>query len=245
MDCTTYLVILLGLLSFGAVRIQAQDCDLKEFQKCVSQVKDFADGYTFHIKSVSELVDSCSTKTQAVNCANDYVSRCMQRAEKEVFKVTAGGQMQLVEQLCTSGTYINRGYLENIDCWQRIANDTAYCNENFEKSQQILKDEDMIERLRLFHSCCSFDWHKKCKSKAAEVKCSPEAKAYVEQISTLMGGPVLNQLCGASFSSCFDQLYGIDVESHEIRYSKVDNSGQVINPSILVALFSITIIAFL
>ncbi|GFT59097.1 hypothetical protein TNCV_186721 [Trichonephila clavipes] len=60
MDCITYIFILFGLMSFGAVRIQAQDCDLREFQECVSQVKDFADGYTFHIKSVSELVDSCS-----------------------------------------------------------------------------------------------------------------------------------------------------------------------------------------
>ncbi|GFT59108.1 uncharacterized protein TNCV_186771 [Trichonephila clavipes] len=198
---------------FPVVTLLAENCFTGKFAFQLNLESDY--GHPTKCKRGYQIGNR--TKTQAVNCVNDYVSRCMQRAEKELFKVTTGGQTQLVEQLCTSGTYINRGYLENIGCWQRIVNDTAYCNENFEKSQKILKDEDMIERLRLFHGCCSFDWHKKCKSKAAEVKCSSEAKAYVEQISTLMGGPVLNQLCGASFSSCYDQLYGIDVESHELR----------------------------
>ncbi|CAL1294796.1 unnamed protein product, partial [Larinioides sclopetarius] len=217
----------------------AENCNMKEFQKCVSQVSDFADGYSFHIASPAELKESCDTKTTAVNCVNDFVSRCMPRSQKEVFKATTGGKLKLVEELCTAGTDINKGYLSNVDCWKRIANDTAFCNESFEKSQMILMQDDMIERLRMFHSCCGYEWHKQCKAKAAEVRCSREAKDYVEGISTLLGGQVLAQLCGTSFSNCYGQLYGIEDDNLDERYSKEEhNQGIFLYPSTLMTLLS-------
>ncbi|GBN45209.1 hypothetical protein AVEN_186087-1 [Araneus ventricosus] len=44
--------------------------------------------------------------------------------------------------------------VRNLELFVKRANDTAFCNENFEKSQMILMQDDMIERLRMFHSFC-------------------------------------------------------------------------------------------
>ncbi|KAF8767819.1 hypothetical protein HNY73_020710 [Argiope bruennichi] len=190
-----------GFLLLSIAGVRADSCNLAEFQKCVSQASDFADGYSFHITSPDEFQESCDTKTAAMDCVNDFVSRCMP------------------------------GYLSNMDCWKRIANDISHCNANFEKSQMILMQEDMKERLRMFHSCCAYEWHKQCKAKAAESSCSEEAKDYVERVSTLLGGQILAQLCGSSSSDCYGQLYGV-------------NHGAFFYPSALLTLLSFVVTSY-
>ncbi|GIY50496.1 hypothetical protein CDAR_172991 [Caerostris darwini] len=51
------LLLIIGL-SFVIDGVLAKKCDYSEFQECVSQVQDFADGYSFHITSAAELKDS-------------------------------------------------------------------------------------------------------------------------------------------------------------------------------------------
>ncbi|XP_055925808.1 uncharacterized protein LOC129957504 [Argiope bruennichi] len=220
-----------GFLLLSIAGVRADSCNLAEFQKCVSQASDFADGYSFHITSPDEFQESCDTKTAAMDCVNDFVSRCMPGTQKEVFKATTGGKLKLVEELCTPGTDFNKGYLSNMDCWKRIANDISHCNANFEKSQMILMQEDMKERLRMFHSCCAYEWHKQCKAKAAESSCSEEAKDYVERVSTLLGGQILAQLCGSSSSDCYGQLYGV-------------NHGAFFYPSAMITLLSFVLTSY-
>ncbi|KAG8172252.1 hypothetical protein JTE90_025277 [Oedothorax gibbosus] len=146
----------------------------------------------------------------------------MKREDREVFDLTAGGKSTLVQELCIEGSDINTGYLKHLDCWERISNDTQYCNDMFEKSQHMLMQDDVIERLRVFHACCNFEWHKQCKYKAAETQCLDDAKEYIEQVSTLLGGRILRTLCGTqgTYSNCYNQLYGVEAEDLDERYSK-------------------------
>ncbi|GBN31877.1 hypothetical protein AVEN_93343-1, partial [Araneus ventricosus] len=96
-----------------------------------------------------------------------------------------------------------------------------------------------------FSHFSSYEWHKQCKAKAAEVRCSREAKDYVEGVSTLLGGQVLAQLCGTSFSNCYGQLYGVEDDNLDERYSKEEyNHSTIFYPSTLMILLSFIVMSY-
>ncbi|XP_054713125.1 uncharacterized protein LOC129222624 [Uloborus diversus] len=200
----------LGLLLCTAFCLASGECDENEFQTCVSQMSDFAEGYSFQATSEALLKETCGSKMQTITCVKEFVQKCMKKGDRDVFGITTGPKLEMVEQLCTDGTKINTGYLGNIECWQKISNDTKLCNKKFEQSQNAINSDDLEDRLRIFHSCCAFDWHRKCKVRAAESKCNARASSFIDYISTLLGGKVLAKLCYESFPSCIDELYGAD-----------------------------------
>ncbi|GIY47189.1 uncharacterized protein CDAR_10631 [Caerostris darwini] len=184
------------------------------------------------------LLKSTMTKTAAVSCVDDFVFRCMNQTQKIVFEATTGGKLRLVQDLCAAGTDINKGYLANLDCWKKLENDTAYCNENFEESQKKIREDDLTGRLKIFYSCCAFEWHKNCKANAAENKCNAEAKEYLEDVSDMLGGQILSKMCSTTFGHCYGQLYGVEVER------PADNFSNTLYSSTLATLLSLVITMF-
>ncbi|GBM75315.1 hypothetical protein AVEN_126688-1 [Araneus ventricosus] len=91
----------------------------------------------------------------------------------------------------------------------------------------------------------AYEWHRQCKAKATEVRCSREAKDYVEDVSTLLGGQVLAQLCGTSFSNCYGQLYGVEDDNLDDWYRKEENNhGIFFYPSTLMTLLSLVVTSY-
>ncbi|GBM75319.1 hypothetical protein AVEN_126692-1 [Araneus ventricosus] len=85
----------------------------------------------------------------------------------------------------------------------------------------------------------AYEWHKQSKAKVVEVRCLREAKDYVEGVSTLLGGQVLLQLCGTSFCNYYGQLYGVEDDNLDDRYSKEENNhGIFFYPSTVMTLLS-------
>ncbi|KFM74190.1 hypothetical protein X975_16884, partial [Stegodyphus mimosarum] len=195
-------------------------CDLKAIQTCLATMTNLthlAEGYFLHPISKSELKENCEANKEAITCAENLISQCVSIGQQRLFDNVISGKIKLVEELCTEDSRLNTGFFNNIDCWEKIRNDTLFCNEKFEEAQRVLQDQSDL-RLKTFHSCCSFDWHRQCKMKAAQAKCNCEAAELVDYASTLLGDHTLRKLCESSYSSCYGVLYGVEVEDLDERY---------------------------
>ncbi|GFR25885.1 uncharacterized protein TNCT_340261 [Trichonephila clavata] len=178
---------------FVAAAPRCNDSDLKgcmEELKVLTNNQDLAFAQTEH-----ELSQTCGHLQDAMQCVNNFTSRCFDETQRELYRTLTSGAQQLLADLCTKGSGFRSKYLIHASCYRNLSSEYRKCADSYLTQQETAKKEDMPVKDKLRKSCCLFDGYKECTRVAVLHKCSPEAADLGEQIVTKAGGPLVQTHC--------------------------------------------------
>lgn len=218
------MLLVVGFVLIMTGSIQARECNYDEFGVCMRDVIGL-EGNDFSIINEEQMKEVCNSKRQTIRCASDFIQTCMRAGERDLYEATTGGKLKVVEEMCTDGSHINNGFVQNMGCFRKLQDEIGFCNDKFKESQSLLDKSNMIDRLKVFYGCCAFEWHRNCLAKAAKMKCNDEASEFMYYVSTVLGGQVQNKICSTSYSSCHG-LHGVSQEEIDEKLENIANSEE-------------------
>ncbi|XP_054712559.1 uncharacterized protein LOC129222133 [Uloborus diversus] len=198
---------------------KCNDSDLKwcmEELKVLTSNQDLAFAYT-----EEELSKTCGHLQGAMQCVNNFTSRCFDDTQRELYRTLTNGAQQLLSDLCTQDSEIRRQYLVHAGCYRNLSADYRKCADDYLHQQESTKKSDLSVKERLRKSCCLFDGYKECTREAVLSKCSTEAADLGELIVTKAGGPLVQTHCANFKHKSPDCEFATTSAASSHRYSSV------------------------
>ncbi|XP_022123602.2 uncharacterized protein LOC110999034 isoform X1 [Pieris rapae] len=149
-----------------------------------------------------ELDKSCIELRAGIKCIDNYTEVCMEKSEQVVFRRMYAGITDVVQELCTRGTYQDE-YLRHADCVKKVRPEYETCSKNYEvtltslsnhpERDQYETDSGSHEDLRTM--CCSFQEYLQCSERTVQRSCGDDAALFTSAFLKRMASNIIKNFC--------------------------------------------------
>ncbi|CAL1277858.1 unnamed protein product [Larinioides sclopetarius] len=200
--------------------IAAPRCNDSDLRGCMEELKVLTNNQDLAFAQTErELSQTCGHLQDAMQCVNNFTSRCFDESQRELYRTLTSGAQQLLADLCTQGSGFRSKYLLHASCYRNLSSEYRKCADSYLTQQETAKKEEMPVKDKLRKSCCLFDGYKECTRVAVLHKCSPEAADLGEQIVTKAGGPLVQTHCANFKHNTPDCMFHISSAFLPMKFS--------------------------
>ncbi|XP_013200027.1 uncharacterized protein LOC106142703 [Amyelois transitella] len=185
-----------------------EHCNQEEdmLQKCSMALPVLSSPDISFALTQEELDKSCIELRSGIRCIENYTQVCMEKHEQVVFKRIYAGITDVIQELCTRGTYQDE-YLRHANCVKNVRPEYESCSKKYEVTLTTLsqpqkterystgKDEATSHEDHLRTVCCSFQEYLLCSEQTVQRSCGDDAALFTSAFLKKMASNIIMNFC--------------------------------------------------
>ncbi|GAB6027992.1 hypothetical protein CHUAL_002220 [Chamberlinius hualienensis] len=183
-----------GLLLVVVLALQSSEsnCNLERLEICQAPLRQLlADNEYIIAVNKTQLLKVCKRITPVVECADDFLSKCITANTIEIEKMFLGFRTFL-NNVCDENSQISKDYLTHAPCMTKAEDQIHNCMNN---SQLDIENSSSSDEYTFDNICCVMKRLLLCTREVYKDYCGEDAATIGQQTLITMLGPTIQKVC--------------------------------------------------